>query len=78
MAPARENAGLERTDGYEKVSTVEEMFATIKSVCETGENVRVEYDPEFGLPTHIDYADIEHRSNSRTIYELVKWIPVVK
>ena len=36
LEPARENLGLEKTDGYEPVATVEGMFDTIKQACENG------------------------------------------
>ena len=51
--PVRENAGLELTDGYDDVSSVEKMFDLIKKRCESGEKVEVEYEKTFGYPRTI-------------------------
>ena len=50
MEPARENKGLELTDGYEAVATVEQMFETGKQACENGGGLTVGYDSVRGNP----------------------------
>ena len=53
MEPARENRGLELTDGYEAVSTIERMFEIVRQACENGNLATVEYDKLNGVPTYI-------------------------
>jgi len=54
--PARENAGLELTDGYEAVATAEVMFETIRNACEAGNRVVVDYDKELGFPRFFAFS----------------------
>ena len=53
LNPARENAGLELTDGYAEVGSVDRMFELIKSACASGSKVAVQYDKERGYPVSI-------------------------
>ena len=53
LSPTRENAGLELTDGYAEVGSVDRMFDLIKTACVSGSKVEVEYDKERGFPLSI-------------------------
>lgn len=76
LEPARENKGLEKTDGYEAVATVEKMFTTIKQACERGDTITVEYDPELGVPKLFGFSNLSHGTDSGDGYKLTKLVPI--
>jgi hypothetical protein len=76
LAPARENLGLEKTDGYEAVATVEEMFNTIKRACERGDNVTVEYDVQLGVPKNLGFSNIAAPVDAADGYKLDHLTPI--
>lgn len=49
----RKNAGLERTDGYDKFNTVEKMFDEIHAAIDRGDSLDVTYNKERGFPEKI-------------------------
>jgi hypothetical protein len=76
LEPARENLGLEKADGYEHVSTVEEMFNTIRHACERGDHVNVEYDVELGVPKYFGFSNIADGVDHDDGYKLERLTPV--
>lgn len=78
MGPARENLGLELTDGYEAVTTIEQMFGTMKKACERGDNVNVTYDSKLGVPTYFGFSNIKDGPDKGDGFKLEKFLPVGK
>jgi hypothetical protein len=56
MDPARPNAGLELTDGYSTVNSMDKLFDLIKVSCGQGGQVTVEYDKELGYPVSVNIS----------------------
>ena len=79
LEPARENLGLELTDGYEPVKTVEQMFDLIQEACGRSANVRAEYDENLGIPSFIAFNSQvrgEQGIHNRESFKLLSFVSI--
>lgn len=76
--PARANLGLEHTDDYEQVETVDKMFDTIRNGCENRTEMRVEYDPKTGIPHFIGFTGDSYAADAGYYYRVEKFVPFDK
>ncbi|MEO7660055.1 MAG: DUF6174 domain-containing protein [Pyrinomonadaceae bacterium] len=78
MEPSRDNLGLELTDGYEAVATVEQMFDTMTRACERGDNINVTFDSTNGVPTYFGFSNIKDGTDKGDGFKLEKFSLVAK
>lgn len=76
--PARANLGLEHTDDYEQVETVDKMFDTIRKGCEDRIEMRVEYDPKTGMPLFVGFTGNSYAADAGYDYRVEKFVPFDK
>jgi len=74
--PARANLGLERTDDYEQVETVDKMFDTIRKGCEDRTEMRVEYDRNTGMPLFVGFTGNSYAADAGYSYRVEKFVPI--